>query len=54
MTPQPLRFSVDLRTKEVIDTKTGQRIQCATTDEMARVRRDMELQAMPAKTKRGK
>lgn len=46
-TPPPLRFSVDLRTKEVIDLHTGQRIPCATTDEMAKVRRDLELAHQP-------
>lgn len=53
-TPPPLRYSVDLRTFTVIDTLTGERIQCNDIMHMAQVRRDMELKAKPVTGRRVK
>lgn len=46
-TAQPLRFTCNLRDLTVTDTQTGEVVQCATTDEMAKVRRDLELANQP-------
>lgn len=48
MPAQPLRFTCNIRTLEVTDRETGEVTQCRDIFEMATVRRNKELAAMPA------